>query len=379
LFVFCVLLLFRNQLAELVFQNKEYVTLVYIAAIATLIGSTNAIVAAPTRMQNKRMVFVVMNTISPLIGYAVSIPMLLKGYYVLALPLAAMITAIVSEAVFMVINYSWFSFLKFDKQILKEMLWIAVPLFPVFICYWALDSINRIILVNMVGSAQVGIYAVGSKLGAVSQLIYAAFAGGWQYFAFATMKDENQVKNNSLVFEYLGIISYVATMFVCAVSYAVYKFVFVGDYVQGYLVSPYLFLAPLLLMLYQVIGNQFLVAKITWPCVFLVIAGALTNIGLNFLLIPIMGIEGSAISSVLGYTVTVTLTMIVLWRMRLFTFSRRFVIATGVLVVYFLVWRFSFVTSFFPALACASIATTIMLILYREEVMWAWGKVRTGI
>lgn len=187
--------------------------------------------------------------------------MLLNGYYVIALPLAGMLSALFAELVFVYLNFRWFSFKLFDKQILKELLSIAIPIFPVFICYWALDSCNRVILSNLVGSAQVGIYAVGAKLGQVSQLIYAAFAGGWQYFAFATMKDSNQVHNNTLVFEYLGTISFVATMFVCAFSYVIYDLFFVGDYVKGFLVAPYLFLAPLLLMLYQIIGNQFLVVK----------------------------------------------------------------------------------------------------------------------
>jgi len=28
-------------------------------------------------------------------------------------------------------------------------------------------------------------------------LIYTAFAGGWQYFAFSTMKEDDQVQSNS--------------------------------------------------------------------------------------------------------------------------------------------------------------------------------------
>lgn len=62
--VFVVLLLFKDWLVGLFFKNAEYAYLIYITAIATLVGSTNAIVSAPTRMQNKRMVFVVMNTIT---------------------------------------------------------------------------------------------------------------------------------------------------------------------------------------------------------------------------------------------------------------------------------------------------------------------------
>ena len=56
-------------------------------------------------------------------------------------------------------------------------------------------------ITNMIGIGAAGIYSVGSKLGHASQLIYTAFAGGWQYFAFSTMKEKEQVKSNSLIFE----------------------------------------------------------------------------------------------------------------------------------------------------------------------------------
>ena len=46
-----------------------------------------------------------------------------------------------------------------------------------------------------------------------SQMIYMAFAGGWQYFAFSTMKDKNQVESNSFIFEILGVISLKKTIF----------------------------------------------------------------------------------------------------------------------------------------------------------------------
>ena len=51
-------------------------------------------------------------------------------------------------------------------------------------------------ITNMLGIDAAGLYAVGSKLGMASQLIYMAFAGGWQYFAFSTMKEKDQVDTN---------------------------------------------------------------------------------------------------------------------------------------------------------------------------------------
>ena len=283
--VFLLLIIFRKTVAHYFFGNEKYAYIVYISAMATLVGSTNSIISAPTRMQNKRKVFLITNTLSPVISYGISIPMLLKGYYTIALPLAAVISGITMEISFGFLNKEWFDLKRFDSQLLKRLLIIAVPLMPNFLVYWVFNSCDKVMITNMIGIGAAGIYSVGSKLGNCSQLIYTAFAGGWQYFAFSTMKEDNQVKNNSLIFEYLGIISFVATSFVCALSYSLFKILFTPQYLEGYIVAPYLFLSPLLQMLFQVACNQLLIVKKTWPNLIILSIGAIVNVILNYYLI----------------------------------------------------------------------------------------------
>ena len=68
------------MLCGIVIFNPELdAYVVYLSAMATLVGATNSIIAAPTRMQNKRKVFLVTNTLSPLLSYSISVPMLLAG------------------------------------------------------------------------------------------------------------------------------------------------------------------------------------------------------------------------------------------------------------------------------------------------------------
>lgn len=233
--------------------------------MATLIGATNSIIAAPTRMQNKRKIFLVTNTVSPLLSYCISIPMLLNGHYIIALPLAGLITSITLEISFGILNYSWFRIKDFDFDLLKQLLVIAVPLLPNFLIYWIFNSCDKVMITNVLGISSAGIYSASSKLGHCSQLIYTAFAGGWQFFAFSTMKENDQVESNSKIFEYLGIISFTATAFVCAWSYMIFKIVFTQEYMSGFISAPYLFMAPLLQMLFQVSCNQFLVIKKLGP------------------------------------------------------------------------------------------------------------------
>ena len=131
--VFFLMIVIREQLAKWFLGDRALSYVIYLSAVATLVSATNSIIAAPTRMQNKRKVFLVTNTISPLLSYAISIPMLLAGNYVIALPLAAVISGVTMEVTFGVINRKWFRLKLFDKKLLKQLLMIAIPLLPNFL------------------------------------------------------------------------------------------------------------------------------------------------------------------------------------------------------------------------------------------------------
>lgn len=336
-----LMVVFRYPLAQVFFKDQKYHFLVYIAAITTLVSGTNTIVAAPTRMQNKRKVFLVMNTVGPVLSYSISIPLLLMGHYVIALPLAGAIAGICNESIFWILNRKWFQIKRFHKDYLKPLLMIAIPLFPNFLIYWIFNSSDKLMITQLMteGTEATGIYSVGSKLGHASQLIYTAFAGGWQYFAFATMKDKNQVKSNSNIFEYLGIISFIATSFICLFAKPIFLLLFKADYLSGYIISPYLFLAPLLQMIFQVEANQFLVVKKTWPNMLILASGAAINVALNFWLIPIIGIEGASIATLAGYAISDVICTIVLMKMKLMVITKEFVFSSVLMVAYFLSWR----------------------------------------
>lgn len=374
--VFIIMLIFKDVIAQYFFSNRKYAYVVYISAIATLVGSTNCIISAPTRMQNKRKIFLVTNTLGPLISYAVSIPMLLAGYYVIALPLAAVVSSITMEISFWFLNKEWFSFRRFDKKLLKQLLVIALPLLPNFLIYWVFNSCDKVMITNMIGIGAAGIYSIGSKLGSCSQLIYTAFAGGWQYFAFSTMKEENQVKNNSMIFEYLGIISFIATSFICAWSYQIFKILFSKQYLSGYIVSPYLFLAPLLQMLFQIAANQFLVIKKTLPNMFILLLGAVFNVIINFTLIPLLGIEGASIATLMGYLISDIICVITLIKMKLMYINVRFILASCIMAVYMIIWRIFFSDRVIIGTISAVIVTLVFAILYKDDIKRFFETVR---
>lgn len=368
LIIFGILVIFRNRFSRLFFDSPQYMNLLFISAISILIGSTNTIVSAPTRMNNNKKSFVIINTLSPIISYSISIPLLMNKMYLLALPLAGVISACITEIIFIIMNRKWFSIKDIKLKYVKQMLVIALPLVPNFLIYWIFNSSDRLMITKIMGADYTGIYAIGGKIGQVSQLIYTAFAGGWQYFAFSTMKDDDQVEMTSKIFEYLGVVTFACSMIMAVFCELGFRIVFTGAYVEGAMVAPYLFTAPLLLMLYQIASNQFLIIKKTWPNMFILLGGAILNLMINALLIPKIGIEGAALGTLVGYVMSVIICVIVLARMKLINISRKFLKCTFLFLVYGFFWRLLFKDNVIISGIIAFIVIIIMIYFYRKEI-----------
>lgn len=371
------LLLFSDPVARLFFGTTEYMSLIFVAAFSTVIGSSGSIVQAPTRMQNKRVTFIVVNFLSSILTYGISILLLIANNYTLALPLGFLFASMISSLVFYALNKSCFNLRKVNFALLKQLLAIGVPLMPTFLCYWIFSSTDKIMIVNFLGTGEEGIYASAAMIGQASQLIYAAFSQGWQYFAFSTMNDEDQVEMTSKIYEYLGLISLAATALLMALIEPLYSILFPVEYASGISSAPYLFLAPLTLMLFQILSNQLLIIKKTWPSFLMLLGGVIANIFINTFLIPLVGIEGAAIATLAGYTLSNAVAYIVLFKMGLIKVDCRLFVVTFIFIVFFIIWRFLLFGNIAESILMCAIFYCIIAYVYKAETIHIMKKIAT--
>ncbi len=366
-FVSVLMCIFQEPISRLFFSDPQYGYLVMISAISVLVGTTNSIISAPTRMQNKRGTYLIMNTVSPIISYAISIPLLLNGYYLIALPVASACSSVITEISFGIINHEWFSLKRTNWHYVWEMLKIALPLAPNFLIYWIFNSSDRVMIANLLSTSESGVYAVAAKFGHLSQLIYTAFAGGWQYFAFSVMKDKDNEAVVSKVFEVLLIASLTTTMMGTAIAKWGVKILFTEEYWSSYLCIPYLYLSPLLLMLFQIGSNQFLVIKKTWPNIVILGVGAALNVALNFVLIPVIGIEGASLATFIGYFVSIVIMAIALKKMKLMYIRAKTLIYSAMFLVGFGVMRIFDIAKWYVNLIVLVLFLVLTILLYWKD------------
>lgn len=360
-------IIFQKTLAGLLFSDSRYAPLIIIGGLNIWITCISTIVAAPTRIRNQRLRYLVLQTIIPVISYSFSILLILKGEYVYALPVASLLSNIVVCIIFSLLNRHDFSINCFNMVSLKPMLRFGVPLMPAFVFFWVLSSVGRIVITNTWGLEYTGIYAVAGKIASLSQLIYSAFAGGWQYFAFSTMKDKDYVVLISRVFDYLSGVSFFATAALVLVIKPIFTIMLPAEYVEGIVVAPALFLAPLILMLRQTVGMHFQVKKMSVVGTSTIGIGAVVAVALYFLLTPYYGVKGAAIASLVGYVTALLVTIVILKRMKLILISER--IYLGAIITIILLWIQMKNLNIIIVNTAAIIHCFILLFAYRYDVV----------
>lgn len=335
--ILVLILLLNKQLSFYLFEDIKYKKLIILSGIGILISSLNSIIIAPTRMRNQRKIFFITGVGFPLIGFLITYFYIKIGYTYEALIYGTVLMNSISLVVFFLLNHKDFSLKIFNKKVARELFKIGIPLVPTFLIYWVFNSMDRVMINKMIGSGELGIYSVGSKVSSVSQLIYSAFAGGWGYFSFSTMKDEKQVKLISNTFEYLGVISFITFIISKPFISPVFNFFFTGDYVRGQEVFSYLFLSPLILMLFQTIGSQVIIIKKSYLSTLILSAGAVVNIILNYYLIKFFGIKGAAFSTLMSYIVSASLMGYICLSKELLVVNKRFYIISLLLFINILI------------------------------------------
>lgn len=330
--VMLVLIIFNKAFSQIFLGDTNSTFIIVTAAIGVFLSANRNIISAPTRMQNRRTIYVVSGLSNSIAYYAVAVLLVYIGFGYQGLIYGNLIASLGILLFFWILNKKEFHFKLYDKEIAETLLKIGLPLLPVFVIYWAFNSTDKIMITHMLDIAQVGIYSIGARVASISQFIYQAFAGGWQYFAFSTMRDDDQVQLTSKIFEYLGVISFLAFIILIPFNQWIFNLLFTGDYIKGAEVFPYLFLSPLLLMLVQTAGNQFLVVKKSFYMTLALAVGVVVNIIMNFFMIRAYGSVGCSLSTLTGYAVSVLMVVIVTSKMKLLKLSNAFKIISILMV-----------------------------------------------
>ncbi|MFX0093042.1 MAG: lipopolysaccharide biosynthesis protein [Candidatus Hodarchaeota archaeon] len=193
----------------------------------------------------------------------------------------------------------------FSRSILKRQLKFSLPLVPALFAFWFIDSSDRYLLKIFLPLSEVGLYNVGYNIGLVMMIVVGGFTLAWPpYYHKNNQDNEGQTICNDVLKIYLLITSFFVVVLSLAAPVVV-KILTTERFYQAFTIVPWVAMAYLLKGPYIIfLMGVYIKNRTSWQ-LYLEGFAAAVNIGLNILLIPIVGREAAAITTLLSYTILV--------------------------------------------------------------------------
>ncbi len=194
-----------------------------------------------------------------------------------------------------------------DLPLLRRLFRFGLPTMPAEVSLYALNFVDRLIILRVAGATEVGLYSLGVKFAQAINVLVRGFQLAWPPLAYAIREDE----------EARRVYATVVTLFVAGCAFVVTGMWLYSRWIVRALAAPKFFDA------YEVIG--LIAAAVTLYALYMVmvvilgrtgrtelnlpaaIAALAVNVGLNLALVPPLGIVGAALSLVASYLVVTAL------------------------------------------------------------------------
>ena len=197
--------------------------------------------------------------------------------------------------------------LRFDPALLRRLFRFGLPTMPAEVSLYALNFVDRLIIVRSLGLAEAGLYSLGVKFAQAVNVLVRGFQLAWPPLAYS-IRDDGEARRTYAT---------VVTLFVAGCAFVVAGMWLFSRWIVRALAAPKFFDS------YEVIG--LIAAAVTLYALYLVlvvilgrtgrtefnlpaaIAALVVNVALNLLLVPQLEIVGAALALVASYLVVLGL------------------------------------------------------------------------
>ncbi len=202
--------------------------------------------------------------------------------------------------------------LKPDIKSLKHALQFSLPLIPHSIGGLFIGIVDRLIVKEVLGIEQTGIYTVAYQIASVLNVLTMSFNTAYLPWLFSRLSKKDDAINISTVrYSYLFFIGIALIVMACCLSTPlIFKF-FIGEKFQDASRHIYLlFIAFGFNGMYLVVTNYIFYAEKTYLLSISTLIIALTNIPICYYLTKVSGIHGAALSASISYGLLFIITWI---------------------------------------------------------------------
>ena len=188
------------------------------------------------------------------------------------------------------------------KGTYSKMLRFSLPMIPNSVFWWITNLSDRYMITGMIDASANGIYAAAAKLPNLINTIAAIFSQAWQMSAI-TEYDKNDRRFYAKVFSVYQTVVFLTGGLLILLTKPIISVWLNEAYYSAWEYVPFLVLSIVFSCFAGYYSSIYMAMKKNVRSMLTTMLGAVTNLAMNFLLIPRLGIQGAAIATFASYLV----------------------------------------------------------------------------
>ena len=204
---------------------------------------------------------------------------------------------------------------KIDWQQVKRIAWVCVPFIFERLTVFVLSNSDRYFIdkFDHNGTNQVGLYSVGSQLASIISVVILSMNSAYQPYIFQNLANGNKAKAKKATGLYILAVAVIIAALFAGMPLLFHYFIG-GKFKEGRIFAYYLSGAYFMWAIYNAFLVYLLFNGKNRLVLFLSVTGMSISIALNFVLVPLEGAFGAAITSITTYTCMAILSIIYSWK-----------------------------------------------------------------
>jgi O-antigen/teichoic acid export membrane protein len=226
---------------------------------------------------------------------------------------------------------------KEDIVLRKAMFRYALPLVPTTMCWWITSSSNMYLIAFFLGTGASGLFEMGIRIPTMMVTISSIFMQAWQVSAI-TGGEEGQQRFFARVFASYNALIFCATSVLILCSQVIMRVLVAPSFFEAWRFIPFLAIGTAFACMVTFFGTVYMMHKKSVPSMVTTLFGAIIIIIANFILIPMMGIMGAALATLVSYVLVFVIRAVDTRRFLKFEWSiGKMIINSGILIAQSLV------------------------------------------
>ena len=191
-----------------------------------------------------------------------------------------------------------------ESKVIREMLKYSIPLIFTAIAWWINSSLDRYFVTEFCGTDANGVYSIAYKIPNLLTSIQMIFLQAWAISAVTEFNKNDTDGFMGHTYELFAMIMLLACMGIMLLNVPFSKILYAKDFFAAWQYVPFLLISAFFGAMAGYFGGIFSAVKNSKICALSTIVSAIVNILLNAILIPVYGVSGAAVATLVAYFVS---------------------------------------------------------------------------